>query len=345
MNQFSNSQTWFTYGPKTQDDHVLSEIIKSGATGVRLTFSFGTPELQIERAQQVRRIANEIKHDILIIGDLQGAKCRLGKIDNCTEVPVKAGQKFVLTRNQINLDSTSLEIPIQVAADMEKFEVGDKVIEGDGGFIFVVQDILSHGVQCISEQDGIIHPTRSLTVQKPAFRPEPLTQKDELDLAAIIDSEEFDAVAISFVGDAEDVDRVKGRISKHQSNLLTVAKVETRLGIDNIQEIAGMADIILAGRGDLALTMPWVELPASVNIIAKAASDTNTPWIVATQIMEGLERFNIPTRAEICDLANWMIKGAAGAMLSYETAFGPRAVDAVRLTNEVVKRYFNTASN
>jgi pyruvate kinase len=53
------------------------------------------------------------------------------------------------------------------------------------------------------------------------------------------------------------------------------------------------------------------------------------PWLLATQIAEGLERFAFPTRAEICDLAHWLQEGCAGVLLSYETAFGRRPVDAV----------------
>ena len=55
--------------------------------------------------------------------------------------------------------------------------------------------------------------------------------------------------------------------------------------------------------------------------------------------MEGLERFVFPTRAEICDLARWIEMGAYGAMLSYETAFGPRPVDAVRCVRSIVDSY------
>ena len=95
----------------------------------------------------------------------------------------------------------------------------------------------------------------------------------------------------------------------------------------------------IAYSGDLAITMPWIELPASMDSISHVSRETQTPWIVATQIAEGLERFVFPTRAEICDLAHWIQTGAAGAMVSYETAFGPKPVESVEFMRSIMKRY------
>jgi pyruvate kinase len=60
------------------------------------------------------------------------------------------------------------------------------------------------------------------------------------------------------------------------------------------------------------------------------------PWIMATQIVEGLERFVIPTRAEICDITHWVNEGVSAIMLSYETAFGPKPIEAVGCVKQII---------
>jgi pyruvate kinase len=106
-----------------------------------------------------------------------------------------------------------------------------------------------------------------------------------------------------------------------------------------INAIAKSADVIMAARGDLALFLPWVELYVAVQKVSDAAEAQMCPWILATQLVEGLERFAFPTRAEICDLAHWITKGAWGAMLSFETAFGSRPIEAVKCVRAIIDRY------
>jgi pyruvate kinase len=122
-----------------------------------------------------------------------------------------------------------------------------------------------------------------------------------------------------------------------------VAKIETALGVANIKEICQTADAVMLARGDLALATPWEELFNHCMSVTRVADEHNVPWILATQLAEGLERFQFPTRAEICDLAHWLTNGASGAMLSYETAFGSRPIEAVVAVKRLMTSYATNA--
>jgi pyruvate kinase len=277
--------------------------------------------------------------NIFIVADLQGEKCRLSKIDGVDEIPVRRSSPFLLTKSEVDPFGNPQKIPLQIPAYIDALDVGDILVEGDGALLIEVLEKRSDGVLCAPDADGVLHPTRGIIVQKPSFRPEPMTQKDKSDLLAAANSGMFDAVAISFVSEASDIREAQEVQADTQKKLPIIAKIETQLGIKNIDSIAEVADALMAARGDLALTMPWVELYSAVSAISNSAKKHGTPWIVATQLAEGLERFVFPTRAEICDLANWISEGAHGAMLSYETAFGPRPVDAAKAVRELVDRY------
>jgi pyruvate kinase len=345
MKKLDYLQLWFTYGPQTKDDHVIRQLFEAGATGARLTFSYGTPELQCERAQQLLAIGKSIGLKPYLVADLQGEKCRFSKIEGTDEIPVQKDEPILLTGGETELTHKPLRVPIQISRYLDMFDVNDVIVEGDGALLLKVIRKDDSGVMCVPETDGVLHPGRGLLVRKPSFRPAPMSKKDESDIRAIDDAGLFDAIAVSFVGQAGDIKEARKLLLKHGSSMSIIAKIETQLGVHNLRAIANEADILMAARGDLALTTPWTSLYRQVSDISSMAAEMGRDWILATQLMEGLERFVIPTRAEICDLAHWVSEGATGVMLSYETAFGPRPIEAVKAASDILECYRLESAN
>lgn len=335
----SYPQIWFTYGPQTESDEIVSELLLQGATGTRLTFSYGTPELQVKRARQVKRIARELGRDICIVADLQGEKCRLRQIDSLDSIEVTVADGAILTSGSVNLKTSPPFIPVQMAQHIELLQPGDVIVEGDGALLLKVEELVEQGVWVRPDRDGVLRPGRGLMIQRSDFRPKAITTKDRRDLQEIARSAEFDAVAISFVASARDLLDARKIIDDAGANCAIVAKLETALGLGNLGPILNEADAVIVARGDLALATPWEDLYANCSHIARECSRKRVPWIMATQLVEGLERFSFPTRAECSDLGHWFSTGAHGAMLSYETAFGSRPVDAVGAVWRIAHRY------
>src|SRR6185437_15656274 len=101
---------WITLGPSSIDN--LSDLIRAGVSGVRLTFSFGTPSLQEQRAINVKSTAEEIGTTCLNIADLPGEKVRLGMFDGDDTVLVEAGQQLQIVVSNIENPTISKRIPI-----------------------------------------------------------------------------------------------------------------------------------------------------------------------------------------------------------------------------------------
>jgi len=324
---------WYTIGPATVDG--LGQTLRAGATGIRHTLSYGTPELHIQRARQARSLAAGLGLRVYSIADLPGEKPRLGSFLG-EVVRVSAGDRIGLgAADAADVWAAIPVLPLQNDNFLEGAVPGATVIVGDGGVELRVLEAAVGGV-VISEvvRGGAIENNRGLTLVDGGYEPRALTSTDMEMLDVVLSSGGFDAVALSFVSDPEDLKTVREIIAGRP--VAVVAKIETRRGVDRVEEICELADIVMAARGDLALAVGPAMLYAAVSHIAGAAYTAGVPWVLATQLLEGLDQFGYPTRAELTDTCGWLERGAAGAMLSRETVFGGHALESIRLLRSLL---------
>lgn len=332
----SNKEIWFTIGPSSNSDQIIEKIIHAGASGVRLTFSYGDRELHEKRAIVVEEASNSVGKNCIKIADIPGEKIRLGNFGEYDEVFIEKGDDFSLVREEFNSENGEFRIPVLSSKFFDSVAENDVLNFGDGAVTSVVKNVKKDEITLNVLQGGHLNPNRGVSVQDSSFEPRTLTNSDRKDLQFIAKSQHFDAVALSFVSSANDIHEAREVLSSHGEERPIAAKVETKKGLENIDAIANAADVVIIARGDLALYLPWESLGINVMKIVEECQRNDTPWIIATQIVEGLNRFSFPTRAEICDLSQWVGKGTAGIMLSYETAFGSQPVQAVNCTKKVI---------
>ena len=328
---------WITLGPSSIDR--VDELISLGVNGVRLTFSYGTPALQAERARAIKAAAKGVATRCLTVADLPGEKVRLGEFGETDSIRVEAGQSSEIVVAQRENAASTGRIPLPNKIFVAGLRVGEALVIGDGSAVGRVEKTSDCGVVVCWERAGMINQMRGVTLRGSSFIPRCLTDQDIESLRFVAESTDFDMIALSFVSAPEDILIARSIMAEHGRTIPIVAKVETTAGMRHLAEICDAADIVMAARGDLALYAEWYELPGYVNLIAQTASQANKPWILATQIAEGLEYFAMPTRAEICDLAHWLEAGCAAAMLSHETVFGSNAVGAVTCTRTLLDRW------
>ena len=111
------------------------------------------------------------------------------------------------------------------------------------------------------------------------------------------------------------------------ASLPLVAKIETALALENLDEILARTDAVMIARGDLSLEIPYERVPLEQKRIVRAALCAGRPVITATQMLQSMVSAPRPTRAEATDVANAVLDGTDALMLSEETAVG---VDPVR---------------
>jgi pyruvate kinase len=268
---------------------------------------------------------NELQPKVSPIGilvDLQGPKFRLGTVEGGS-MKLKQGGKLTIAH------TGDAQITIPDLKVWDAIRVGDRMLLGDGEVEIAVVKKKGKSFLCKANCGGTVRSRQGLTLVGKSFTAPPLTAKDKADLKEALDSG-ADFIALSYVRRAKDIDKLRNLIDKRDPRVKTVAKVETREALDDIDNIARSADVVMVARGDLGLQMAFDEVPVAQKRIIKACNAAATPVITATQMLESMIHAPRPTRAEASDVANAILDGTDAVMLSGETAMGEYPVASVR---------------
>lgn len=161
-----------------------------------------------------------------------------------------------------------------------------------------------------------------------------ITEKDIDDLYFGIE-QNVDYIALSFVGTANDIVELRKLIKEKGGNQKIIAKIERKLGFENLDEILDVADGIMVARGDLGNEYPLEEIPFVQHRMIEKANAKGKMVIVATQMMLSMVSSDTPSRAEVTDVAYAIIDGADGVMLSEESAMGKHPGEVVAMMEKI----------
>ena len=162
-----------------------------------------------------------------------------------------------------------------------------------------------------------------------------LTDKD-LENLSLLRQYRVTGVMLPFVRNAKDLMALKkALLDTGNSHVRVFAKIENQAGIDQLPSLLPHCDHVVIARGDLANAVGIVHLPAIQKKIARLCQRTKTPFMVVTQMLASMEQNPVPTRAEVSDIFNAVLDGAASLMLTGETAIGSYPAEAIRILSDV----------
>jgi pyruvate kinase len=306
-------------------------MIDAGMNVARLNFSHGTVEQHAAQIRLIRAVARKKKAAIGILADLPGPKIRVGRISP-EPVELKSGSELVLTARR--LVGNHRIVSISHPTIFRHLRKGDRVFLEDGTVRLEVLIAKKYEAFCRVVTGGPLSSDKGVNLPDKDLNLHAMTRKDVglLKFALVNDA---DFIGISFVTTSKDLLRAKRLVKASASKAWLIAKIETRLAVENLASIVKESNGIMVARGDLGVEMNVEDIPALQKEIIQKSNVAGKPVITATQMLESMVNNPTPTRAEVTDIANAIIDGTDAVMLSEETAMGRYPVEAVKVMRKV----------
>ena len=345
-----------TIVPASETKTKIEQMVKSGLNVARLNFSHGTYQHHAMLIRNIRTVSAKLKTPIAILQDLQGPRIRIGNVSK-EGVRVEPGQEILLVPEnyRIALKDVATYIPIQYPELYRDVKTGDPILIDDAKIELKVVAIKKQAIRCKVVVGDVINSHKGMNFPKSSISTPAVTQKDHEDLAFGL-KQNIDFVALSFVRDAQDIIKLRKSIFAAEQRLgrrmkdykkpkrtgnwpgthtRIIAKIERPEAVAHFEEILAAADGIMVARGDLGLEIPLEDLPLIQKKIVRRCVQESKPVIVATQMLDSMIRYPVPTRAEVSDVANAILDGTDAIMLSGETATGKYPLKAVRVMTKI----------
>ena len=326
-----------TVGPASASLEKLTELVLAGVDVFRLNFAHGTYDWFKQVVGWIRQVSVEQKQPIAILADLAGPKIRLGELPP-DGLRCRAGARleFVRTVEAERLDQLTCTYD-QLIDDLRP---GDRVLLADGSVSLRVieQDANAGKVVCEVVQPGLVRSRQGVNLPGATLSTPSVTEKDRADLQWVLDNG-LDYVGLSFVRNSDDIRLLKKLIATHPTKNppWIVAKIEKPEAIADLEQIVIETDAVMVARGDLGVEADVFRVPALQKQIIRMCNEHRTPVITATQMLDSMQKSELPTRAEASDVFNAVLDGTDAVMLSGETAAGDYPVEAVAMMSRIAR--------
>ena len=318
-------QIYGTIGPACGDTATLEAMLRAGMTGIRLNLSHVTLAQAAEQVDALREASRRCGRQAELLIDMQGPELRVGA--TAEPMTLNEGEKVELGGKGIPLPEIVLPALLP----------GQEVLLDDGKLLLRVTAQTGSGAVAEILRGGILRGRKSLALPGADVEPPTMTAADveNIRLAA---SCGVTGVMQPFVRSRRDLETVRRALNENGgANIRLFAKIENQTGLERLPEFLETADEIVIARGDLGNAMPLWELPAAQKRIEAQCRKAGKPFLVVTQMLASMEQNPVPTRAEVSDIFNAVVDGAAAVMVTGETAVGKWPVEVIRYLSNTVK--------
>jgi len=320
-----------TIGPASEKPEIIEQMIAAGMSVARLNFSHGEFESHRHVIQNIRAASKATGRDITIMADLPGPKMRIGNLST-DSIQLTVGDALVLTTDDIV--GTKERISVSFARLPRVVKRGDTLSLNDGYIQLEVTGVQGNDVACAVKVGGPLRSRKGLNLPGIDLGISAFTEHDRDCLNFALENG-IDAVSQSFVESAEDIHAVREAAHQFGREPFIIAKIERDRALEHLDEIIDAADGIMIARGDLGVEVPIERIALIQKEIMWRANQRAKPVITATQMLESMTSYRLPTRAEVTDVSNAILDGTDCVMLSGESAMGAYPVESVSMLAKI----------
>ncbi|KAM7254310.1 hypothetical protein ACFE04_031992 [Oxalis oulophora] len=335
-----------TIGPRTCELVELEALAVGGMNVARINMSHNTREWHSEVIERIKRLNCERGFAVAVMMDTQGTEINMGDLGGAESAKAEDGEFWTFSVRAFDSPLPERTITVNYDGFAEDVRVGDELLV-DGGMVrFVVIDKIGPDVICQCSDPGLLLPRANLTfwrngslVQEHSAMLPTISPKDWLDIDFAIEAG-VDFIAVSFVKSAEEIKHLKSYTAEKSPDrkIGVIAKIESVDSLMNLESIIKASDGAMVARGDLGAQIPLEQVPSVQEKIVQLCRQLNKPVIVASQLLESMIEYPIPTRAEVADVSEAVRQQADALMLSGESAMGQYPEKALSVLRSVSLR-------
>ena len=319
-------------GPASNTVEVFEQMVKNGANVARINFSHATIEERETVVNTVKEVRKRLGANVGILYDTKGPEFRNGEVVE-EGIKLVAGNTIKVVKENVvgNSERFSLNHPSAIDA----LDVGNIILLENGLMSIEVIEKDSDSLTCKVINGGTLFSRKSLAAPGVDLKIPFISDVDREDIIYAC-RHDGDFLAASFVQSKDDVLAIREILkSENREDMKIIAKIESQMGMDNLEEIVEVADGCMVARGDLGVEVPMYLLPICQKKIVKACRAHKKICIVATEMLESMKHNPRPTRAEVTDVANAVYNGTDAVMLSGETTTGEYVCETVKAMADI----------
>lgn len=314
-------------GPASQNVEVMSEMINNGMNVARINFSHGDYQEYKDILNVVKESRIKTNKNISILYDTKGPDFRCGEIVE-EGINLVKGNLVKIIKTKIIGENNVFSVNHPEALD--KINVGNTILLEDALMKLIVESKEIDGITCRVLEGGILKSKKGIAVPGVKLELPFISNQDREDIKFAC-LNEGDFLALSFVENRENILEVKRMLQEYgRSDMKIISKVESKTGVDNLDEIIEESDGIMVARGDLGVEVPVEFLPIIQKDMIRKCRENEKFVIVATEMLASMYTSSRPTRAEVTDISNAVFDGADAVMLSGESTVGQHPIEAVK---------------
>ena len=223
---FSRTKIICTIGPATKDIKTLKTLYNNGMNVARINMSHADHRSAKSIIDRIHKINADTKSRFGPIGillDTQGPEIRTGDT-NITQ-DLKVGDEVTLTvRDQVDVETSSIKINYKDL--IESVNPGSRISVDNGLINFKVLKKESETLLCKVLDGGKLGSKRHVNLPGVRINLPSITSKDMDDINFGIKNK-VDFIALSFVRDKEDLQKLQQILNKKKSHAKIIAKIET----------------------------------------------------------------------------------------------------------------------
>jgi len=332
-----------TLGPASNFDEMIQKLIYAGVDVFRINAAHGNPSEFAVTVANVRKASEATGMPVGILMDLGGPKIRLGVLPNNELALPKGGFLAFVAPGFEEKASQCAEIDgiphltCTYELLVNELRTGDRIVLADGTVELRVSEVAAEKDQwakCEIVEGGTVRSRQGVNLPGVKLSIPAMLEVDRSN-AAWAAQNGVDFLGLSFVRHAFEIEELKQIIAENGGTTRVVAKIEKPEAVENLEEIVQAADAVMVARGDLGVETDIARMPVLQKEIISLCHEFRRPVIVATQMLESMTHNNLPTRAEVTDVANAILDGADAVMLSGESAVGDFPVETVEMMHRI----------